>query len=156
MVQDTKRTGTAWKDRIQWILDRYEDGSRRAMGRKVGLSGQAISAWARGETKPSGEGLAAIIRTYPEIRARWLLTGRGAPRISANAPAGASNGGAGEVDVEGEADPGGREDEAGGRDLRTSSGAAEPGSAVERAYEAGRRDAVVEMMRLLGEVAPDG
>lgn len=136
MGHDGDSTGASWDERIQWILDRYEDGSRRAMGRKVGLSGQAISAWARGETKPSGEGLAAIIRTYPELRARWLLTGNGAPRIAAvgrEAPAGADG-------------DGGYGGEAG------SDPAREHGAVVERAYEAGRRDAVMEMMKMLGEL----
>ncbi len=138
MGRESERTGAAWEERIQWILDRYEDGSRRAMGRKVGLSGQAISAWARGDTKPSGEGLAAIIRTYPEIRARWLLTGRGAPRIATIDPAGLVESGAlahrrdGE---DGDADP-----------------EREGSATLERAYEAGRRDAVMEMMEMLGEI----
>lgn len=141
MESDSERTGAAWEERIQWILERYEDGSRRAMGRKVGLSGQAISAWARGETKPSGEGLAAIIRTYPEIRARWLLTGNGAPRIAAADPARLVETGA----VAGERGSG-----TGG-----DGGAAperEGSAALERAYEAGRRDAVMEMMKMLGEI----
>lgn len=126
-------TGTSWEDRIQWILDRYEDGSRRAMGRKVGLSGQAISAWARGETKPSGEGLAAIVRTYPEVRARWLLTGKGSPEIAA-----------GRADRDGAASA-----------VRDGDGiSVDARPEFERAYEAGRRDAVVEMMRMLGELTP--
>ena len=144
MAADAEHTGAAWDERIQWILDQYEDGSRRAMGRKVGLSGQAISAWARGETKPSGEGLAAIIQTYPELRARWLLTGHGSPRIAAADPARLVGNGA-------------RDDE------RTTSrgdgegGDGNPGversAALERAYEAGRRDAVMEMMKMLGEIS---
>lgn len=142
MVSDSERTGAAWEERIQWILERYEDGSRRAMGRKVGLSGQAISAWARGETKPSGEGLAAIIRTYPEIRARWLLTGNGAPRIAAADPARLVEAGA----LAGER----------GREFGGDGGAdpeREGSAALERAYEAGRRDAVMEMMKMLGEIS---
>ena len=141
MESDAERTGAAWEERIQWILERYEDGSRRAMGRKVGLSGQAISAWARGETKPSGEGLAAIVRTYPEIRARWLLTGNGAPRIAAADPARLVESGAlsrqrdSEVAGDGGPDP-----------------EREGSAALERAYEAGRRDALMEMMEMLGEI----
>lgn len=71
-----------WPERIRWILSEYEDGSRRAMGRKIDLSGQAVSAWARGDTRPSGAGLAALMDAYPEINARWLLTGEGPPRRS--------------------------------------------------------------------------
>lgn len=143
MGRDSETAGAAWEERIQWILRQYEDGSRRAMGRKVGLSGQAISAWARGETKPSGEGLAAIIRTYPEIRARWLLTGHGAPRISAADPArlvGAGTSGDGE----------GRSGDGNGNGYRDRE--RKGSAALERAYEAGRRDAVMEMMKMLGEI----
>lgn len=141
MQGDSEHTGAAWEERIQWILDRYEEGSRRAMGRKVGLSGQAISAWARGETRPSGEGLAAIIQTYPEIRARWLLTGNGAPRIGPADPAKLVESGAlaHRRDVEA-SDDGGPDPERRGS------------AALERAYEAGRRDAVMEMMKMLGEI----
>ncbi len=139
MGQDGESTTVTWDERIQWILDEYEDGSRRAMGRKVGLSGQAISAWARGETKPSGEGLAAIIQTYPELRARWLLTGNGAPRISAVGPGGLADG------TDGDA---GRGDGVGAGPNPGS----ERSAALERAYEAGRRDAVMEMMKMLGEL----
>lgn len=129
--EDGNGTGTSWSDRILWILDRYEDGSRRAMGRKLGLSGQAVSSWARAETRPSGEGLAAIIRSYPDIRARWLLTGRGQPRVAPNgewkngAPASGNDG---------------------------ANGASRP--ALEQAYDAGRRDAVAEMISMLGEISP--
>lgn len=133
---DEDRSRTSWSDRILWILDRYEDGSRRAMGRKLGLSGQAVSSWARAETRPSGEGLAAIIRSYPEIRARWLLTGSGKPRIASN---GGSNGGEpgnGSAATEGEPEDDGRR------------------AALRQAYRAGRRDAVAEMIGKLEEMAP--
>lgn len=141
MGRDAEPAGAAWEERIQWLLDEYEDGSRRAMGRKVGLSGQAISAWARGETKPSGEGLAAIIETYPEIRARWLLTGQGAPRTAATDPAVLAEAGGRRGDGDGEASG-----------SRGSDRELEGSAVLERAYEAGRRDAVMEMMRMLGEV----
>lgn len=137
---DEQANGTGWERRVQWILDEYEDGSRRAMGRKVGLSGQAISAWARGETKPSGEGLAGVIRSYPDVRARWLLTGQGPPRVD---DAGRlREGGDGELRARRRSPPPGSAD-----------GASEGRSAVERAYEAGRRDAVEEMRAMLGEIA---
>lgn len=134
--EEDRSGGAAWEERIQWILDEYEGGSRRAMGRKVGLSGQAISAWARGETRPSGEGLAAIIRTYPQVRARWLLTGRGSPRI---APGPSPASGDGRERGEGASSDG----------EASANGSA---AAVERAYEAGRRDALMEMMQMLTEI----
>jgi transcriptional regulator with XRE-family HTH domain len=71
-----------WPQRIRWILEEFEGGSRRALGRRIDLSGQAVSAWARGDTRPSGPGLAALLEAYPELNARWLLTGEGPPRRS--------------------------------------------------------------------------
>lgn len=139
MGQEGDATTVAWDERIQWILDEYEDGSRRAMGRKVGLSGQAISAWARGETKPSGEGLAAIIQTYPELRARWLLTGNGVPRIAAAGRGGLTDGADGDDGLD-----------AGSNS--SSNSESERSATLERAYEAGRRDAVMEMIEMLGEL----
>lgn len=139
MNRDGTSSGLSWADRIQWIVDHYEDGNRRGLGRRVGVTGQAVSAWARGETKPSGEGLAALVEAYPDLRARWLLTGKGAPRIAAE------GGGAGlRPRVDGrpslvlDADRDGQDDTA----------------LVERVYETGRRDAVEEMIAMLRQTAP--
>lgn len=81
-MTSTSDDGVDWSERIRWILEEYEGGSRRALGRKIDLSGQAVSAWARGDTRPSGPGLAALLEAYPELNARWLLTGEGPPRRS--------------------------------------------------------------------------
>lgn len=59
MGGDGEPTGAVREERIRWLLEEYEEGSRRAMERKVGLSGQTISARARGETKP-GAGTASL------------------------------------------------------------------------------------------------
>lgn len=72
-----------WSERIRWVAERYEDGSCRALGREIGLSGQAVSAWVRDDAVPSGEALAAIALAYPELRPRWLLTGQGRPTVPA-------------------------------------------------------------------------
>lgn len=71
----------SWKERIRWIAERFEGGSLRALGRRIGVTGQAVSAWARGDTRPSCDALAAIATAYPELSARWLLTGEGAPAL---------------------------------------------------------------------------
>lgn len=117
-----------WAERIQWLADRYEGGSRRALGRKIGLSGQAVSAWVRGESVPSGNALEAIVAAYPELRPRWLLTGRGRPTVPAAS----------------ERSP--PEDE-----IRPSgwSPVVEEVDHARSAYEAGRRDAVLEMRQML-------
>lgn len=124
-----------WSDRIEWLLERYEDGSRRAMGRKIGLSGQAISAWTRGEARPSGEGLASIIEAYPDVNARWLLSGRGSPHATAAR-------GFGSVD-----EPEGEEPAAGVASL--------PETPAE-AYRAGRRAALEELLEVLEQLLGEG
>lgn len=70
---------TDWPDRIRWIAHRFEDGNLRALGRRIGVTGQAVSAWTRGEAKPSGEALATLARSYPDLSCWWLLTGEGEP-----------------------------------------------------------------------------
>lgn len=126
-----------WPERIEWILERYEDGSRRAMGRKIGLSGQAISAWTRGEARPSGEGLASIIETYPDVDARWLLSGQGSPHAS-------------------EARGFGSVDEPLGDDDPSGEGAASIPNSPDEAYRAGRRAALEELLELLERLLREG
>lgn len=132
-----------WPERIEWILERYEDGSRRAMGRKIGLSGQAISAWTRGEARPSGEGLASIIETYPDVDARWLLSGEGSPHAS-----GAR--GFGSVD-----DPPAGDDPPGDDGPPGEADASIPDS-PDAAYRAGRRAALEELLELLERLLREG
>ena len=129
-----------WDDRIRWVAERFEDGSRRALGRKIGLTGQAVSAWVRGDSVPSGEALAAIALAYPELRPRWLLTGQGRPTVST-----------------GDRRPDG------GNGRTSGDGASVPVDVIRRpasAYERGRRDAVLEMRKMLARhssrPSPDG
>lgn len=68
-----------WPRRIEWIARHFEDGNLRALGRRIGVTGQAVSAWTRGEAKPSGEALATLARRYPTLSCCWLLTGEGRP-----------------------------------------------------------------------------
>lgn len=70
---------TDWPQRIRWIAGRFEDGNLRALGRRIGVTGQAVSAWTRGEATPSGEALATLARRYPRLSCSWLLTGEGNP-----------------------------------------------------------------------------
>lgn len=70
---------TDWPQRISWIARRFEGGNLRALGRRIGVTGQAVSAWTRGEAKPSGEALSTLARRYPDLCCHWLLTGEGAP-----------------------------------------------------------------------------
>lgn len=77
MAPNTNGTNdpSSWESRIREILQRFEDGNRSAMARRIGVTRQAVSSWTRGETSPSGDALARMLRSYPELDARWLLTG---------------------------------------------------------------------------------
>ena len=68
-----------WPERIRWIAETFEDDNLRALGRRIGVTGQAVSAWTRGETRPSSEALSALAWQYPKLNCRWLLTGEGSP-----------------------------------------------------------------------------
>lgn len=73
----------SWQDRVLWILSEYEDGNRGSMARTLGLTRQAVSAWTRGASVPSAEALASMLRAYPDLNPRWLLTGESEPRQAA-------------------------------------------------------------------------
>lgn len=73
----------SWQERVLWILNEYEDGNRGAMARTLGLTRQAVSAWTRGASIPSAEALASMLRAYPDLNPRWLLTGESEPRQAA-------------------------------------------------------------------------
>lgn len=135
-------SGSTFAERIAWIVERYEDGSCRAMGRRLGVSGQAISAWTRGETKPSSESLAAIARTYPELRTEWLLLGEGPPRSRPRPPERGSGG-----------EGSGGEPRRSGQDSGPA-GPDEPASADAR-YVAGWSDAVARLRDLLARLEPE-
>lgn len=75
--------GASWQDRVLWILAEYEDGNRGSMARTLGLTRQAVSAWTRGASVPSAEALASMLRAYPDLNPRWLLTGEAEPRQAA-------------------------------------------------------------------------
>ncbi len=134
-----------WPQRIRWILDEFEGGSRRALGRRIDLSGQAVSAWARGDTRPSGPGLAALLEAYPELNARWLLTGQGPPR-RAQRPA-AWERALADAALRADGEDGGER----------GTGAADEPAPLElaRAYRRGWLDAVSRMRSRLGDALDD-
>lgn len=68
-----------WPQRISWIAEHFEDGNLRALGRRIGVTGQAVSAWTRNEARPSSNALTALALQYPELNCFWLLTGEGEP-----------------------------------------------------------------------------
>jgi hypothetical protein len=67
--------GDTWPERIRWLVGRYGEGSGRGLARKLGISGESVNAWLRGDYAPGAEQIAAIIRKYPELNPVWLLTG---------------------------------------------------------------------------------
>lgn len=66
-----------WGARIRWIVDRYAGGNQSEAGRRIGISQQSISRLYRGTRIPSAPTLASICEAWPEVSARWLLTGEG-------------------------------------------------------------------------------
>lgn len=48
-----------------------------SISNKTGLSEGRISNILKGKNEPGGKALSTILNSYPEINARWLLTGEG-------------------------------------------------------------------------------
>lgn len=69
----------SWPHRIRWIASHFEGGSLRALGLRIGVTRQAVSAWTRGEARPASQALSALAEAYPRLDCRWLLTGKGDP-----------------------------------------------------------------------------
>lgn len=52
-------------------------GTQKAFAAKTGLLQSAISSYATGRSAPGSEALAAVIKAFPNVNVRWLLTGEG-------------------------------------------------------------------------------
>lgn len=74
-----------WPERISWIAGHFEDGNLRSLGRRIGVTGQAVSAWTRAEASPSSAALSALAVEYPTLNCYWLLTGEGDPLAECDA-----------------------------------------------------------------------
>lgn len=70
-----------WAGRIAWIIETYADKKQKVFADRIGTSQPTISNWLAG-SEPSGEWLAKIIETFPEVSPDYLLLGR-EPRIRA-------------------------------------------------------------------------
>ncbi|MFH0762248.1 MAG: helix-turn-helix transcriptional regulator [Bacteroidota bacterium] len=51
--------------------------TQKEVGDMVGLTKQGVSSFMRGKTNPPLDVLGKILLKYPELNARWLLTGEG-------------------------------------------------------------------------------
>jgi transcriptional regulator with XRE-family HTH domain len=51
--------------------------TQQEVGDMVGLTKQGVSSFTRGKTNPPLDVLEKILLKYPELNARWLLTGEG-------------------------------------------------------------------------------
>ena len=51
--------------------------TQQEVGDIVGLTKQGVSSFTRGKTNPPLDVLGKILLKYPELNARWLLTGQG-------------------------------------------------------------------------------
>lgn len=66
--------------RIRTIIDRYEEGNVSAAARRLGVSQRGLAKCYKGgkggTRDPRVSLVAAIVRTYPRVDVRWLITGR--------------------------------------------------------------------------------
>ena len=62
-------------ERIHKILD-YSGLSERAFGMKCNINIQNVYEWRKGR-HPNFEMLVAILNTFPELSAEWLMRGKG-------------------------------------------------------------------------------
>src|SRR5690554_1269636 len=64
------------KDRIQQLID-YKGISGGEFAEKLGVQRSNVSHILNGRNKPGAVFLEKILHAYPELNARWLLTGQG-------------------------------------------------------------------------------
>jgi hypothetical protein len=55
--------------------------THRQVSRDLEINDQQFNNWLN-NTKPSVDGLTKIINYFPEMNARWLMTGNGSPKLS--------------------------------------------------------------------------
>lgn len=65
-------------DRIQLIIDRFEGGQKTRFAQRIGTSKSSVTKLTDGSFRIASFA-ERIVRAYPEINARWLLTGEGDP-----------------------------------------------------------------------------
>lgn len=64
--------------RIGQVIDHFEKGSQASFARKVGIrTGSIGDIMGKRQAKPGYDILTKIVAAYPELRADWLLIGRG-------------------------------------------------------------------------------
>ena len=64
------------KDRIQKLID-YKGISGGELAEKLGVQRSNVSHILNGRNKPGAVFLEKILQAFPELNARWLLTGQG-------------------------------------------------------------------------------
>ena len=65
-------------ERIQFIIDSYEDGNAASFAKRIGTSPSSVSKLRKGVFN-IGAFAEKIARAYPNLNCRWLLTGEGQP-----------------------------------------------------------------------------
>ena len=65
-------------ERIQYIIDSYEDGNAASFAKRIGTSPSSVSKLRKG-LFGIGAFAEKIARAYPRLNCRWLLTGEGTP-----------------------------------------------------------------------------
>lgn len=64
-------------DRIKAVAEHYNIKSYAEFGKRVGISTKNASNYLKGRREPDLDNLSKIQKTFREIDADWLLTGRG-------------------------------------------------------------------------------
>ena len=65
-------------ERINYIIEHFEDGNAADFARKIGKSAPSVSKLRRGQYSFMSYA-DEIARAYPSLNCRWLLTGIGDP-----------------------------------------------------------------------------
>ena len=68
---------STWGERLQWIVDKHEEGIVAGMARKVGKTGTQVSNYLANANVPSADVLQLIVAKYPNVNPEWLITGKG-------------------------------------------------------------------------------
>ena len=72
----SSQIGISVNDRIKLIFNNLKE-KQQSFAKKVGVSQSFLSKVLRGECKAPTDMLNGILKTYPNINARWLITGEG-------------------------------------------------------------------------------
>ena len=71
----TKKTDLA--SRISQIRDKFCDGENKEFARKLDMKVENTSSYCKGHINAGLKPIEKILQTFPQVNARWLVTGEG-------------------------------------------------------------------------------